>query len=62
VQIKSIEVSRIKEKVKEQLEYIGTEEENIEEHLEILFDTLMRSLKDKKLRKKFMTLILDCRS
>ena len=45
--IKSIEVSRIKEKVKEQLEYIATEEENIEAASNTL-DTLMLSISDKK--------------
>ena len=45
--MKSIEVSRIKEKVKEQLEYIATEEENIEAASNTL-DTLMLSISDKK--------------
>ena len=45
--MKSIEVSRIKEKVKEQLDYIATEEESIEEVFNSL-DTLMASMIDKK--------------
>ena len=45
--MKSIEVSRIKEKVKEQLDYIATEEESIEEVSNSL-DTLMASMTDKK--------------
>lgn len=45
--MKSIEVSRIKEKVKEQLDYIATEEESIEEVSNSL-DTLMASMIDKK--------------
>jgi DNA repair exonuclease SbcCD ATPase subunit len=45
--MKSIEVSRIKEKVKEQLDYIATEEESIEEVSNSL-DNLMASMIDKK--------------
>ena len=56
--IKTTEVSRIKEKVKEQLEFVESAEKNIEEHLETI-DTLIESVKDKPNVRKKQDEILD---